>query len=186
MAECCIAPFLALLPLNFGSSTLACSCLRRHRHPTYNSSIRPTFIMLPASKCCRLMATAVTSSELSLRLATEEDLDDITQVALEGLADDPELDYWFPRRHDFPADYWKWQRQEFKEYLEQPEKYAVVCVTAPAAPDRKTSGQAVSFAVWDMSFPNRPRGGGELASTNASAFYLRSNRPWHRYSPRRE
>ncbi|RYP19781.1 hypothetical protein DL767_009587 [Monosporascus sp. MG133] len=61
---------------------------------------------------------------LPLRRATLGDLDNVLAVVLEGLSGGPQFDYRFPHRDEYPDDNRKWLRQEYKEYLEQPEKYA--------------------------------------------------------------
>ncbi len=75
-------------------------------------------------------------TRLPLRPAT------LDTVAQQGFPDDPEFDYRFPFRHEFPEDNRKWIRKEYQEYLEQPEKYAVVIVTAS-----DNSDKAVALSV---------------------------------------
>ena len=79
----------------------------------------------------------------TLRGATLEDIEDIATVAQQGFPDDPEFDYRFPKRNEFPEDNRKWIVQEYREYLEQPNKYAVVIITASDNDDR-----AVALSVW--------------------------------------
>jgi hypothetical protein len=92
---------------------------------------------------------------LTVRKATLADLDAITTVAQEGFPDDPEFDYRFPYRHQYPEDNRRWVREEYREYLEQPEKYAVVVVTAKDNDDKP-----VALSVWDMKVLARHQGGG--------------------------
>ncbi|RYP61417.1 hypothetical protein DL769_007702 [Monosporascus sp. CRB-8-3] len=93
---------------------------------------------------------------LTLRRATLGDLDDVLTVVLEGLSGDPKFDYRFPHRDEYPDDNRKWLRQEYKEYLEQPEKYALMIMTASDNDDKP-----VSLAVWDISLAE-PHLGGDL------------------------
>ncbi len=100
------------------------------------------------------------SNELILRRATKADLDDITRVAQAGFPDDPEFNYRFPYRHKFPEDNWKWTRREYAEYLEQPQKFAVLVVTAPVVEDGRTRDRPIALAVWDMAVLKESTSGG--------------------------
>ncbi|OTA57912.1 acyl-CoA N-acyltransferase [Hypoxylon sp. EC38] len=82
---------------------------------------------------------------LALRTATLDDLEDIATVAQQGFPDDPEFDYRFPYRDEYPEDNRKWIVQEYREYLEQPDKYAVIIVTAS-----DNDNKAVALSVWDI------------------------------------
>ncbi|KAI1135827.1 acyl-CoA N-acyltransferase [Hypoxylon sp. FL0543] len=93
---------------------------------------------------------------LALRAATPDDLEDIATVAQEGFPDDPEFDYRFPYRQEFPEDNRKWIVQEYREYLEQPDKYAVIIVTAS-----DNDNKAVALSVWDISI-SKPHQGSDL------------------------
>ncbi|KAK4145294.1 acyl-CoA N-acyltransferase [Dichotomopilus funicola] len=93
---------------------------------------------------------------LTLRKATLADLDDLTTVAQAGFPDDPEFDYRFPFRHEFPEDNRYWVHQEYREYLEQPDKYAVVVITA-----EDNDNRPVALSVWDLNV-TIPHQGGDL------------------------
>ncbi|KAI2602325.1 acyl-CoA N-acyltransferase [Hypoxylon sp. NC1633] len=94
-----------------------------------------------------------TDPRLTLRTATLDDLEDIATVALEGFPDDPEFDYRFPYRFERPDDNRRWIVQEYREYLEQPDKYAVIVVTASDNDDK-----AVALSVWDISVSKSHQG----------------------------
>jgi hypothetical protein len=72
---------------------------------------------------------------LIMRLATKADLDSITWVVEAGFPDDTGCPYKFPCRGKHPEDFWKWTRVEYEEYLNQPEKYVSLVVTAPVPAD---------------------------------------------------
>ncbi|KAI1769912.1 acyl-CoA N-acyltransferase [Hypoxylon cercidicola] len=91
---------------------------------------------------------------LALRAATLDDLEDIATVAQEGFPDDPEFNYRFPHRHEYPEDNRKWILQEYREYLEQPDKYAVNIVTASDNDDK-----AIALSIWDVSISKAHQGG---------------------------
>ncbi|KAI1456476.1 acyl-CoA N-acyltransferase [Annulohypoxylon moriforme] len=92
-------------------------------------------------------------TRLVLRRATSDDLEDIATVAQEGFPDDPEFNYRFPYRGDYPEDNRKWILQEYREYLEQPDKYEVIIVTAS-----DNDNKAVALSVWDISISKAHRG----------------------------
>ena len=99
---------------------------------------------------------------LSLRAATMADLDDITKVAQAGFPDDPEWNYRFPYREEYPKDNWKWTRREYEEYLAQPDKYAVILVTALVEKEGQFMQKTAAIAVWDMSVLTQPASGGKF------------------------
>jgi hypothetical protein len=112
---------------------------------------------------------AIEANKLTLRAATKADLDDITDVVQAGFPDDPEWDYRFPYSEKYPEDNRKWTRREYDEYLEQPDKYAVLAATAPVETDGKTSSKVIALAVWDISVLTKSTGGGKQPSYNVSA-----------------
>ncbi|KAI1374759.1 acyl-CoA N-acyltransferase [Hypoxylon crocopeplum] len=91
---------------------------------------------------------------LALRAATPDDLEDIATVAQKGFPDDPEFDYRFPYRSACAEDNRRWIIQEYKEYLDQPDKYAVIIVTAS-----DNDHKAVALSVWDISIGKAHQGG---------------------------
>ncbi|KAI0834246.1 acyl-CoA N-acyltransferase [Hypoxylon sp. FL0890] len=99
------------------------------------------------------MAAFPPDKRLALRTATPDDLEDIATVAQEGFPDDPEFNYRFPYRQKFPEDNRKWIVQEYREYLEQPDKYAVIIITAS-----DNDNKAVALSVWDISISKAHQG----------------------------
>ncbi|KAL5598149.1 hypothetical protein FOBRF1_011942 [Fusarium oxysporum] len=81
--------------------------------------------------------------ELRMRQATIDDLDGITKLAIEAFPDDPERDYRFPYRHEYPEDQWKWTRVEYEGFLKQPESYEVLVIEA--------GQKLVALGIWDVS-----------------------------------
>lgn len=93
---------------------------------------------------------------LTLRTATLDDLEDIATIAQKGFPDDPEFNYRFPHRFECPEDNRRWILQEYREYLDQPDKYAVIIVTADDNDDK-----AIALSVWDLSISKAHKGGGK-------------------------
>ncbi|KAM5343251.1 hypothetical protein ACJ41O_014217 [Fusarium nematophilum] len=97
---------------------------------------------------------------LAIRAATPADLDAITWIVKAGFPDDPGCTYKFPYRDQYPDDFWRWTRLEYAEYLDQPDKFATLVVTAPVAgADRRIIQQPVSIAVWDLAVEIKSKGG---------------------------
>ncbi|KAK6212665.1 hypothetical protein LQW54_005087 [Pestalotiopsis sp. IQ-011] len=107
-------------------------------------------------------------SSITVKLATIDDLDDLTRIAQAGFPDDPEFDYRFPYRKQFPDDNWDWTKQEYKEYLKQPNKYSVLLATLPPIEEEDKREQklersrpiSVALAVWDVQVNTASLGGG--------------------------
>lgn len=131
----------------------------------------------------------MTATPFALRPATKADLDAITRVVQAGFPDDPGCDYKFPYRDQYPADFWKWTRLQYEEYLDQPEKYAVLVATTTHAEihaheladgSGRTNGSlsenkeplVIAMAVWDMAVLVKPKGGGKktLLTYDLSSF----------------
>lgn len=108
------------------------------------------------------------ASNVIVNLATINDLDDLTRIAQAGFPDDPEFDYRFPYRKQFPEDNWEWTKQEYKEYLKQPDKYAVLLATIPLIEEEdkkehkleRSRPIPVALAVWDVQVNTASSGGG--------------------------
>ncbi|KAF4987083.1 hypothetical protein FDECE_15606 [Fusarium decemcellulare] len=97
---------------------------------------------------------------LSIRWATKADLDAITWVVQHGFPDDPGCTYKFPRRDEFPEDFWKWTRLEYDEYLNQPDKFVTLVVTAPVPSDTgAVVDRPISIGVWDVAPETKAAGG---------------------------
>jgi len=109
-------------------------------------------------------------SQLVLRKATIDDLEDITTVAQEAFPDDPEWNYRFPYRDKYPEDNRKYTMIEYEEYIGQPEKYGVFVVTTPRVGYDKTRRAAktpdrpIAIGVWDIAVMTPQKGRGKQSS----------------------
>lgn len=63
-------------------------------------------------------ATSTWPSPFSFLLATRADLEAITQIHIEGFVEDPQLEYRYPYRNEYPEDYQKWTRRMYESYLD--------------------------------------------------------------------
>ncbi|KAF4463011.1 gnat family [Fusarium albosuccineum] len=97
---------------------------------------------------------------LNARLATKADLEHITGVVWDSYLDDPGCPYKFPGREEYPKDFLKWTKLEYKEYLNQPDKFFTGVVTAPMiSDDDKPVEQLISISVWDDAPQTKAIGG---------------------------
>jgi GNAT superfamily N-acetyltransferase len=87
-----------------------------------------------------------------IRAANKADLDDITQLALVGFPDDPEVDYRFPHRRQYLRDYRRGLRQEYENYLDQREKFVLyLAEVSVEAAGGVTEWKTAAVAVWDVA-----------------------------------
>lgn len=99
--------------------------------------------------------------DLVLCKASEADLDYITRIAQAAL---PEH-YRFPYRKEYPEDNWKWTRSEYEKYLNQPNKYAVLVVTASVKKEvgSTVKPRPIAYAVWDIDVGTKSPAGGQCS-----------------------
>lgn len=112
------------------------------------------------------------TGSITIRPAEKHDLDAITDIVRAGFPDDPGCDYKYPYRSKYSADFWEWTRKEYEEYIDQPDKFAVLVATHPVAADASGSAadqsqadldRPIAYAVWDISVDTERAGGGETA-----------------------
>lgn len=84
---------------------------------------------------------------LTLRQATADDIDDLTDLSCAALPLDPQWDYRFPRRKEYPEDNWKCTRSTYQTFMETP-GYLINIITIPAEKDGGLVQRAVALAVW--------------------------------------
>ena len=91
---------------------------------------------------------------MTLRRGTPSDIDAVTGVIIETMPQDPQWNYRFPWRDQYPEDHYKYTRMLIKCFLE------------PAYPDwevmviehnEQGGKQIVSFAVWNISYINKKK-----------------------------
>jgi len=90
-----------------------------------------------------------------------EDLDSTGWIVKYGFPDGQGCDYKFPYRDGHPDGFLSWTRQECKEYLEQPEKFTFLVVTAPVVEDDVVVHKPIALGVWDIATETKSTGGGK-------------------------
>jgi hypothetical protein len=82
--------------------------------------------------------------------ATPDDLDSITDVMVSAFPMDPQWDYRFPYRREFPQDHWKYTRDMMEEFLHK-DHFVTNIVTDGENTDFR-SRKAIAVAVWELHF----------------------------------
>jgi hypothetical protein len=90
-------------------------------------------------------------TEHRIRAAKKEDLIDIVRIVDAGFPDDPEVDYRFPHRNEYPEDYLHWTRREYENYIERPDKYVCQLAEVLIESEGVLSWKAAAVAVWDVA-----------------------------------
>lgn len=86
---------------------------------------------------------------MALRVATADDLDDLADITCAAFPMDPQWDYRFPHRKQFPKDNWDCTRFTCQSLLETPGNIINV-ITVPTEKDGVTVQQAIAVAVWEL------------------------------------
>ena len=86
---------------------------------------------------------------LALRKATTDDLDDLANIACAAFPKDPQWNYRFPHREEFPEDHWNCTRLMYKNLMEK-EGNVINIVTVPSKEDGKKIGRSIALAVWEL------------------------------------
>lgn len=87
---------------------------------------------------------------MDLRVATVADLDAITEVALAAFPFDPQWNYRFPHRHEFPEDTQSYTKIGYRAFFDTPKGATYVIVaTAPSLEDPAIK-KLVAMAVWEV------------------------------------
>lgn len=86
---------------------------------------------------------------MALRKATVDDLDDLADIACAAFPMDPQWDYRFPRRKEFPEDNWNYTRLAYKNLLETSGNIINV-ITVQTEKDGETVHRSIALAVWEL------------------------------------
>ena len=86
---------------------------------------------------------------LRLREATTDDLDDLADITCAAFPMDPQWDYRFPHREEFPKDNWTSTRLMYKNLMETVGNVINV-ITIPSKEDGEKLRRSIAFAVWEL------------------------------------
>jgi hypothetical protein len=85
---------------------------------------------------------------MSIRLATESDLDAITWISVDALPADPVSQYRFPYKKEYPEDHKKYSRIRYAEFMEDGDS-AIMVFESPSLEDA-TINKPVAFSIWQL------------------------------------
>ena len=94
---------------------------------------------------------AAPTLELKLRTATSTDLDNITAVACAAFPDDPQWDYRFPHRKEFPEDNYKCTKELYKSMLDI-DDIVINVITTSTKENNETKEKLIALAVWELQY----------------------------------
>lgn len=90
---------------------------------------------------------------LHLRNATLGDLEDLTQIAIAVIPQEPSVLYQYPKTDKYPEDVYKYTRLEMKQLIEDKVdnwKYKVMLCETESM-DNKSTMETIAFSVWEVS-----------------------------------
>ncbi|KAJ4300111.1 hypothetical protein N0V88_002780 [Collariella sp. IMI 366227] len=92
------------------------------------------------------------------RLGVPTDVEAVTDVIIKTMPLDPQWDYRFPYRREYPEDHYTYTRMLFEYFLDPAyDDWVVMVVEDSLDPGGPTS--VVGFGVWDVSYANKRRYG---------------------------
>ncbi|PMD37551.1 acyl-CoA N-acyltransferase [Hyaloscypha variabilis F] len=108
------------------------------------------------------MILKLSRNTMYIRQATKDDLDDIVEIHFAAFHDEPDMDYPFPHRREFP-DFMKVStKKRFRSYLAEPEIYSAM-VACSKTDDVQKIMKPVAYAAWlpnvNMASPQNASGG---------------------------
>jgi hypothetical protein len=83
------------------------------------------------------------------RFAGLADIDNIVQLAIKAMEDDPMQGYLYPNRYKFPVDHYNNTKATYEQFLDpNNDDWCVLLVELKL---RKEHSQTVAFSVWNIS-----------------------------------
>jgi GNAT superfamily N-acetyltransferase len=95
------------------------------------------------------LTTHLHSPTLSIRRATIEDLDSMVDIALAAMPQDPQWNWRFPYRLQFPEDTRRFTRMKYEEFLRNADGQWLVMLADGREID-SLSPKAVAMAIWNI------------------------------------
>jgi len=93
------------------------------------------------------------------RLGVPSDVDAVTDVIIRTMPLDPQWNYRFPYREEYPEDHYKYTRMLIEYFLSPLYNDWLVMVIEDTLEEDSDELRIVSFAVWDVSFINKRKHG---------------------------
>jgi len=85
--------------------------------------------------------------DISLRKATLNDLEDITNIAISVIPLQPSLLYLYPYFEEYPEDIYKYILGQHSDFINSP---GVEAIVAEARLNNSTNFTTIAYATWDL------------------------------------
>jgi hypothetical protein len=95
-------------------------------------------------------ATQWTASAISIRRATIKDLDALVDIAVNTMPADPQWDWRFPYRFEYPEDTRLFTRIKYEEFLQNNDGEWLVMLAEYRGVESRGAPQVVALAIWHM------------------------------------
>jgi len=97
------------------------------------------------------------SRRIFVRQASVDDLDALLEIGLAAMPQDPQWDYRFPYRHQFPNDTRLHTRERYREFLENRSGNWFVSLAEHYSNSPYAKPVPVAFAIWNVSNVTNPQ-----------------------------
>jgi hypothetical protein len=98
----------------------------------------------------QFLTTNVKSGGLSIRRATIDDLDDLVDIALTAMPQDPQWNWRFPYRLQFPEDNRGFTRIRYEEFLRNADGQWLVMLAEAREFNGEAVPNAIAMAIWNV------------------------------------
>ena len=103
---------------------------------------------------------------MSIRAPGPKELDQIVELVLSALPQDPQWSYRFPYRKQYAKEEREHMKFLFESFLDPAnDDWKVMVVKAPSLDD-ETKMRMVAVSVWDFTYRNKRKHGSEYFSRN--------------------
>ncbi|KAK4171557.1 hypothetical protein QBC36DRAFT_91723, partial [Triangularia setosa] len=107
------------------------------------------------------------------RLGLPTDIEAVTDIIIRTMPLDPQWDYRFPYRHEFPDDHYRFTRLLFEYFLDPAyNDWQVMVVEDSLDPGCEDTRRVISFSVWDVSYRNKRRYGPGYVTQDRKSFIM--------------
>jgi ribosomal protein S18 acetylase RimI-like enzyme len=103
------------------------------------------------------LATSAQPPGISIRRATIEDLDAMVEIALAAMPQDPQWNWRFPYRLQFPDDTRGFTRVKYKEFLQDSDGQWRVMLAEGRELDGQARPKAIAMAIWNVKNLTAPK-----------------------------
>ena len=105
---------------------------------------------------------------MAICTANLTDLDSVLEVALSAMPYDPDWNYRYQYRDQYPEDHLKYTKLLFQFFIDPSyDDWHVMVAKAPSLEDPNVT-KIVAFAVWDVSYVNKRKHGQDYKPLNRS------------------